>query len=83
MKKQKNYNLNDELENLEITDELLKDSAWIPPKNGGKAIGKRISIVLPVDLIKTLIALGKEKGVSYQTLARVLLLEKIEELKKR
>ncbi len=83
MKKQKNYNLDEELENLEITDELLKDAVWIPPKKGRKAIGKRISIVLPEDLIKTLISLGKEKGLGYQTLARVMLLEKIEEMKKK
>ncbi len=77
---QKNYNLDNELEDLEITEEHFKKAAWIPAKKGRKTIGKRVSIILPEDLIKSLVTLGKEKGLGYQTLARVILLEKIEEL---
>ena len=80
---QKNYNLDDELENLEITDEHLKKAAWIPAKKGRKTIGKRVSIILPEDLINTLITLGKEKGLGYQTLARVILSEKVEEIENK
>ncbi len=77
---QKNYNLDEEFEKLEITEEHFKKAAWIPVKKGRKAIGKRVSIILPEDLINTLITLGKEKGLGYQTLARVMLLEKVEEI---
>ena len=80
---QKNYNLDNELEDFEITEENIKNAAWIPEKKGRKAIGKRVSIILPEDLINTLILLGKEKGLGYQTLARVMLLEKVEEIEKK
>ena len=83
MTKQKDYNLDEELENLEITEEHFKNAVWIPPKKGRKPIGKRISIILPQDLIETLIILGKEKGLGYQTIARVILLEKIKEIKEK
>lgn len=81
IKMQKNYNLDDELENLEITEQHFEKAAFIPAKKGRKTIGKRVSIILPDELIKSLMVLGKEKGLGYQTLARVMLVEKVEELK--
>lgn len=49
-------------------------------KNGRKTIGKQVSIILYDELIKSFMVLGKEKGLGSLTLARVILLEKIEEL---
>lgn len=50
---------------------------------GRKKVGKRISITLPEDLIEYLKEEGKAKGMGYQTLARMYLLERVEEEKKQ
>jgi predicted DNA binding CopG/RHH family protein len=52
----------------------------MPVKLGRKKIGKRISLILPEETILELNQISKEKGMGYQTLARMFILEKIEEL---
>lgn len=48
-------------------------------KGGRPKIGRKLSIVLPEDVIKQLIAAGKMKGVGYQTMIRIICTEKVDE----
>lgn len=73
----KKYNIDDELDNIDLTGHI-KNAQWIGKKSSGrKKIGRRISIVLPDDLIAQLTLLGKERGLGYQTMARLFLMQKI------
>lgn len=74
------------LEKTDLSDAI--ESAFdkgnvIQIKAGRKKIGKRVSLILPEDSILQLTQLSKEKGMGYQTLARMFILEKIEETKKK
>lgn len=82
-KQQKKYDLDDELDNFEITEEVMKDARFIPAKNGAgrKKIGRRISIVLPEEVIEELTDIGKQKGLGYQTIARLFIMQKVEDEK--
>lgn len=55
----------------------------VPAKIGRKKIGKRISLILAEETIVQLTKLSKEKGIGYQTLARMFILEKIDESQHR
>lgn len=71
------YDIDDELEKVDLS-EHIKNARWIEKKpSGRKKIGRRISIVLPDDLIAQLTLLGKERGLGYQTMARLFLMQKI------
>ncbi|MES2616161.1 MAG: hypothetical protein V4591_12200 [Bdellovibrionota bacterium] len=80
---QKNYDLDEELENFEITEEVMQKSRLISSKSiaGRKKIGRRISLVLPEDVIVELTDIGKQKGLGYQTIARMFIMQKVEDEK--
>ncbi len=74
------------LEKVDLSDAI--ESAFekgniVSLKAGRKKIGKRVSLILPEDSILQLTQLSKEKGMGYQTLARMFILEKIEETSKK
>ncbi len=74
------------LEKVDLSDAI--ESAFekrnvVPLKVGRKKIGKRVSLILPEESIVQLTQLSKEKGMGYQTLARMFILEKIEETSKK
>ena len=83
MKRQNDYDMDEELENFEITEEVMKNARLIPAKNsaGRKKIGRRISIVLPEEVIEELTDIGKQKGLGYQTIARLFIMQKVEDEK--
>ena len=81
MKKQKKYDLDEELDKVDLTQHIEK-AQWISkeqnPRNAGrKKIGKRVSIILPAEVIEKLQAMSKTRGLGYQTLARLFIMQKI------
>lgn len=48
-------------------------------KGGRPKIGRKLSIVLPEELIKQLQIAGKMKGVGYQTMIRIICSENVDE----
>lgn len=70
------------LNKIDLSDTIAKafeKEHIVPAKIGRKKIGKRISLILPEETISQLTELSKEKGIGYQTLARMFILEKIDE----
>ena len=83
MTNQKKYDLDEDLESIDLTEQI-KDATWIPakrnPKNAGrKKIGRRVSIILPEETIERLLKISQKKGLGYQTLARLYVVEKTNE----
>lgn len=60
----------------EIEPVLIKASER---KGGRPKIGRKLSIILPEEVIKQLITAGKMKGVGYQTMIRIICTEKVDE----
>ena len=59
-----------------------KDSTWVKTserKGGRPKIGRKLSIILPEELISILEKAGKKKGVGYQTMIRIICTEKVSE----
>ena len=83
MNQKNDDDMDEELENFEITDEVMSKARLIPAKNnaGRKKIGRRISIVLPEEVIEELTDIGKQKGLGYQTIARLFIMQKVEDEK--
>ena len=78
-----NDNLDEELENIDLTD-YIKEADWISPrkniKNAGrKKIGRKVTLILPEETIEKLNLMSKEKGLGYQTLARMFIMQKVED----
>lgn len=63
-------------------EEAIQDGKLLKPK-GRPKIGRKISITLPEKLILELTKAGEERGIGYQTMARVILVEKTKEYVKK
>lgn len=73
----------DKVDLSDVIESAFDKGNVVPLKAGRKKIGKRVSLILPEDSIRQLTQLSKEKGMGYQTLARMFILEKIEETAKK
>lgn len=79
-KQEQNQMMKEWLDKTDLSNAITKAferNHIVPAKVGRKKIGKRISLVLPEETITQLTELSKEKGIGYQTLARMFILEKI------
>ncbi len=64
----------DMMDDFLITDEIIKKSTV---KKGRKMIGRRSSVVLPESAIEEITAKAEKIGLGYQTMLRILILEKL------
>lgn len=76
--------MDDEIDALfqagEIDIPLGQGFVFDPPNRRGRPkIGEKIKITAPEELIALLRKAGEKRGVGYQTMARIILKEKIEE----
>ena len=72
----------DELfENTDFGSEI-KNPVWVKSlkrKGGRPKIGRKLSIILPEELISALEKAAEKKGVGYQTMIRIICKEKIDD----
>ena len=74
-------NFDELFENTDFGTEI-KNPVWVKAserKGGRPKIGRKLSIILPEELISTLEKAAKKKGVGYQTLIRIICTEKVNE----
>ena len=66
---------------VEDTDfgSLIEKVEIIPGRVGRKKIGTKIAIILPDEILQELKSLAEKKAIGYQTLIRIIVLEKLEE----
>ncbi len=62
------------MDDFSVTDEVLKKATV---KKGRKMIGRRSSVVLPESAIEEISAKAEKIGLGYQTMLRILILEKL------
>jgi predicted DNA binding CopG/RHH family protein len=55
----------------------IKGAKFFTPKRGRKRIGQTVCLVLTDELIERLKKAGEKRGLGYQTLARMILLENV------
>lgn len=68
------------LENTSLSEAITKGVVIDPSKRRGRpAIGQKINLVLSEELVERLRRAGNKRGIGYQTLARMILMDKVAE----
>lgn len=73
------------LDKVDLSESIQKGTAISPveTKAGRTRIGQKVNLILPDVLINRLRKLAEKRGLGYQTLARMILMEKISEYEKK